>query len=163
MLRTGLIEDLEKKVESSFLDSLDSQNTTPGEGRSIYNPYHDKFNKSDPKIVIDGEEQTQDLMEVVGATMTGPNANDNSVIAFHDNSSAIKGYETKNLQPVDPGQPCEMLPTDVHTHITFTAETHNFPTGIAPFPGAATGIGGRIRDGHATGTGFHGGGRYRYR
>jgi phosphoribosylformylglycinamidine synthase len=32
-------------------------------------------------------------------------------------------------------------------HITFTAETHNFPTGIAPFPGAATGIGGRLRDG----------------
>ena len=105
------------------------------------------------KIVIDGKEQEEDLMNVVGATMTGPNANDNSVIAFHDNSSAITGYETKNLQPVDPGQPCEMLPTDVHTHITFTAETHNFPTGIAPFPGAATGIGGRIRDGHATGTG----------
>lgn len=32
-------------------------------------------------------------------------------------------------------------------------ETHNFPTGVAPFPGAATGIGGRLRDGHATGTG----------
>ena len=46
-----------------------------------------------------------------------------------------------------------MVPTEVHSHITFTAETHNFPTGIAPFPGAATGIGGRIRDGHATGTG----------
>ena len=30
-----------------------------------------------------------------------------------------------------------------------TAETHNFPTGVCPFPGAATGIGGRIRDGQS--------------
>jgi phosphoribosylformylglycinamidine (FGAM) synthase-like enzyme len=37
--------------------------------------------------------------------------------------------------------------------VTFTAETHNFPSGVAPFPGAETGTGGRIRDGHATGTG----------
>lgn len=105
------------------------------------------------KIVIDGEEQTQDLMSVVGATMNGKNANDNSLIAFHDNSSAIRGYQMRNLQPTQPGGPCEMVPTEVYSHITFTAETHNFPTGIAPFPGAATGIGGRIRDGHATGTG----------
>lgn len=33
------------------------------------------------------------------------------------------------------------------------AETHNFPSGVAPFPGAETGTGGRIRDGHATGRG----------
>ena len=38
-------------------------------------------------------------------------------------------------------------------HIIFTAETHNFPTGVAPFPGAETGTGGRIRDVHATGKG----------
>ncbi len=38
-------------------------------------------------------------------------------------------------------------------HIIFTAETHNFPSGVAPFPGAETGTGGRIRDVHATGRG----------
>ena len=36
---------------------------------------------------------------------------------------------------------------------TFNAETHNFPTAIAPFPGAATGVGGRIRDTQAVGRG----------
>jgi len=40
-------------------------------------------------------------------------------------------------------------------HITLTAETHNFPTGVAPFPGAATGTGGRQRDQHAIGRGAH--------
>ena len=65
------------------------------------------------KIVIDGEEQTEDLMNVVGATMNGKNANDNSLIAFHDNSSAIRGYQTQNLQPREPGNPSEMTPTDV--------------------------------------------------
>jgi phosphoribosylformylglycinamidine synthase len=39
--------------------------------------------------------------------------------------------------------------------ITLTAETHNFPTGVAPFPGATTGTGGRIRDNQATGRGAH--------
>ena len=38
-------------------------------------------------------------------------------------------------------------------HIIFTAETHNFPSGVAPFPGAETGTGGRIRDVQATGRG----------
>ena len=40
-------------------------------------------------------------------------------------------------------------------HLTLTAETHNFPTGVAPFPGAATGVGGRQRDTHAIGRGSH--------
>jgi phosphoribosylformylglycinamidine synthase len=38
---------------------------------------------------------------------------------------------------------------DLDYHIIFTAETHNFPSGVAPFPGAETGTGGRIRDVHA--------------
>src|SRR3989338_4652107 len=42
---------------------------------------------------------------------------------------------------------------EVTYHIIFTAETHNFPSGVAPFPGAETGTGGRVRDVHATGKG----------
>lgn len=80
------------------------------------------------KIVIDGEEQKQDLMDVVGSTMTGPMANDNSIIAFHDNSSAIRGYPGQSLMPSEPGKPCKMEPRDALAHITFTAETHNFPS-----------------------------------
>src|SRR6202042_855053 len=40
-----------------------------------------------------------------------------------------------------------------HRHLLLTAETHNFPSGVAPFPGAETGTGGRIRDTAATGKG----------
>ena len=43
--------------------------------------------------------------------------------------------------------------TRLHYDIIFTAETHNFPSGVAPFPGAETGTGGRIRDVQATGRG----------
>ena len=46
-----------------------------------------------------------------------------------------------------------MLPEELDYDIIFTAETHNFPSGVAPFPGAETGTGGRIRDVHATGRG----------
>lgn len=79
---------------------------------------------------------------------------DNSTLAFCDNSSAIDGFDTKHLirdNPMTEGSPYHVK--NVHTNILFTAETHNFPTGIAPFPGAATGIGGRIRDVQAIGRG----------
>ena len=45
------------------------------------------------------------------------------------------------------------MASDPEYHVIFTAETHNFPSGVAPFPGAETGTGGRIRDVHATGRG----------
>lgn len=74
---------------------------------------------------------------------------DNSLIAMKDNSSAIKGYRINYFQPL--GREFEIIRKMVHP--IFTAETHNFPTGIAPFPGAATGTGGRIRDIQAMGRG----------
>ena len=61
------------------------------------------------------------------------NPNNVSLVAFSDDASAIKG-----IYDINP---------------TLTAETHNFPTGIAPFEGASTGVGGRIRDTIAIGKG----------
>lgn len=55
--------------------------------------------------------------------------------------------------PSKPGQPSPVEPTTRDLDVLFTAETHNFPCAVAPFPGAETGAGGRIRDTHATGTG----------
>lgn len=101
--------------------------------------------------VIDDEEQKETLMEIVQATLE---ANpDNSVIAFKDNSSGIKGRDIKTILPTQPGEPAAFSMQDNHYHILFTAETHNFPTGVAPFPGAETGTGGRIRDVQGTGRG----------
>ncbi|OPL21493.1 phosphoribosylformylglycinamidine synthase, partial [Mytilus galloprovincialis] len=86
---------------------------------------------------------------------TQENSNKNNVIQFSDNSSAIKGFDVKVIQPVNTTEVSKMEEIDAGRHIIFTAETHNFPTGVAPFPGATTGTGGRIRDVQATGRGAH--------
>ena len=57
------------------------------------------------------------------------------------------------LIPQTPGESSMFIQKPVNYGITFTSETHNFPTGIAPFPGASTGTGGRIRDNQAVGRG----------
>jgi len=103
------------------------------------------------KQVIDGKEMEETLMEVVKSTL---DANpDNSVIAFKDNSSAVQGRRIETIFPQTPGMPAPFAREQALYHIIFTAETHNFPTGVAPFPGAETGTGGRIRDVQATGRG----------
>jgi len=76
-----------------------------------------------------------------------------SVIAFNDNSSAIVGSEIQTLIPNMPGLPSAFTLQAVTYHPLLTVETHNFPTGVAPFPGAETGTGGRIRDIQGTGQG----------
>jgi len=87
---------------------------------------------------------------------TTSKTNQNSVIAFHDNSSAIRGYDNiPVLNPADVGSPSPMIITSKTVHPILTAETHNFPCGVAPFPGAETGTGGRLRDVMATGQGAH--------
>ncbi|MBI3593188.1 MAG: phosphoribosylformylglycinamidine synthase, partial [Nitrospirae bacterium] len=103
------------------------------------------------RLVIDGKAVPESLMEIVKEPYKrNPN---NSVIAFKDNSSAIRGCEISTLIPEKPGDPSLFREENVTYHIIFTAETHNFPSGVAPFPGAETGTGGRIRDVHATGRG----------
>ena len=57
------------------------------------------------------------------------------------------------LTASEPLGPSPLVPTPVLLHPTLTAETHNFPSGVAPYPGAATGAGGRIRDNQAVGRG----------
>jgi phosphoribosylformylglycinamidine synthase len=103
------------------------------------------------RLVIDGEEAPKHLFQVVREPYeANPN---NSVIAFHDNSSAIRGFPVTALVTADPGGPSPLIGRELDLDIIFTAETHNFPSGVAPFPGAETGTGGRLRDVHATGRG----------
>jgi len=103
------------------------------------------------RLVIDGEEIPKHLIALIKEPLeANPN---NSVIAFKDNSSGIRGYPIRTIVPAHPGEPCPFVAADLDYHIIFTAETHNFPSGVAPFPGAETGTGGRIRDVHATGRG----------
>jgi phosphoribosylformylglycinamidine synthase len=103
------------------------------------------------KLIVDGKEIPGNLMKIVKATYdANPN---NSVIAFSDNSSAITGRDITTIIPETIGKPSAFRASQRKYHIIFTAETHNFPSGVAPFPGAETGTGGRIRDVQATGTG----------
>ena len=103
------------------------------------------------RLVIDGAEAPRSLMEIVQAPWRA--APGRSVIAFSDNSSAIEGFEAETLVPREPGRPGPLERRRLTEHVLLTAETHNFPTGVAPFPGAETGAGGRIRDVHAAGRG----------
>jgi phosphoribosylformylglycinamidine synthase len=103
------------------------------------------------RLVIDGQEIPHTLMEIIKHPLI--NNPGNSVIAFKDNSSAIRGYTISTIIPEHIGRPSRFQEKKLDYHIIFTAETHNFPTGVAPFPGAETGTGGRIRDVHATGKG----------
>ena len=73
----------------------------------------------------------------------------------YDNSSAILGYTVPTLAPRNPRAASAITSGSTLLHPILTAETHNFPTGVAPFAGAETGTGGRLRDVQATGRGAH--------
>ena len=103
------------------------------------------------KMVIDGIEKPGTLFDMVKGTLVG----DNSVIAFHDNSSSIRGGEVLTILPVNPTSCSSFVQNRLTLHPILTAETHNFPTGVAPFAGAETGTGGRLRDVMATGQGAY--------
>jgi phosphoribosylformylglycinamidine synthase len=103
------------------------------------------------RLIIDGKEAPKHLISMLQDPLdTNP---ENSVIAFKDNSSGIRGFHIQTLLPTVFGEPGAFILQERDYHIIFTAETHNFPSGVAPFPGAETGTGGRIRDVHATGKG----------
>lgn len=115
------------------------------------NSEHSRHGYFKGQQIIDGQTMPETLLEIVQSTLEANPSN--SIIAFKDNSSGIRGYDCWTIIPNKPGQPSPFVKEKFTYHIIFTAETHNFPTGVAPFPGAETGTGGRIRDIQATGKG----------
>lgn len=105
------------------------------------------------RMIIDGEEQKETLFSLIMGTQH--HSNQNNVIKFCDNSSGIKGMELECMYPTNPAQASQYETRRTTRHVIFTAETHNFPTGVAPFSGATTGTGGRIRDVQSAGKGGH--------
>ncbi|XP_033820759.1 phosphoribosylformylglycinamidine synthase [Periophthalmus magnuspinnatus] len=105
------------------------------------------------RMLIDGQEKTDTLFSLIMDTQR--HTNPNNIIKFCDNSSGIKGMELDFLYPKDPSQASLYETRKSLRHVIFTAETHNFPTGVAPFSGATTGTGGRIRDVQSAGQGGH--------
>ncbi|KAK9795604.1 hypothetical protein WJX73_007566 [Symbiochloris irregularis] len=103
------------------------------------------------QLILDGQAAPHTLMKLVKEPL---DANPrNSVIGFHDNSSAMRGTKVKALLPSQCAAPGDLALQERDWDILLTAETHNFPCAVAPYPGAETGAGGRMRDTHATGIG----------
>ncbi len=100
------------------------------------------------RFVIDGHEKPESLLEMLKApylALQGTPA-DNTEIAFADNASAVTGFPVRLLVPRHPGRLSEYIWAVRLLHILFSGETHNYPGQVAPNPGAATEIGGEIRD-----------------
>ena len=100
-------------------------------------------------FILNGQKQEHSLFGMIRQThQAHPQG---TIVAYKDNSSIIEGADIGRFYP-DSGS----LKYDFHsetTHILMKVETHNHPTAIAPFAGAATGSGGEIRDEGATGRG----------
>lgn len=102
-------------------------------------------------FVIDGEEQPISLFKMIKET-SKQNPND-IVSAYKDNVAFIKGPVVEQFAPKRADIPEYYEKNDFESVISLKAETHNFPTTVEPFNGAATGSGGEIRDRLAGGKG----------
>jgi phosphoribosylformylglycinamidine synthase len=106
---------------------------------------HKIFNAS---WTVDGAEQPLSLFGMIRETHKAHP--EGTVVAYSDNASVIEGAQIRRFYPQGDGKYAYVEDT---THILAKVETHNHPTAISPFPGAATGSGGEIRDEGATGRG----------
>ena len=147
------MDDWDKNLYYNYFVKEEGRDPTIVEIRDLdnANSEHSRHGYFRGRQVIDGAPMPETLMEIVKSTLKANPSN--SIIAFKDNSSGIRGYDCWTILPEQPGKPAPFGKKKVTYHIIFTAETHNFPTGVAPFPGAETGTGGRIRDVQATGQG----------
>ncbi|MEM9207732.1 MAG: phosphoribosylformylglycinamidine synthase [Pseudomonadota bacterium] len=99
--------------------------------------------------VIDGEARDERLFGMIRTTTEA--APDGVLSAYSDNAAVIEGASGQRLMPDNDSRDWHYH--DEPIHILMKVETHNHPTAISPFPGAATGSGGEIRDEGATGLG----------
>jgi phosphoribosylformylglycinamidine synthase len=113
------------------------------------NSEHCRHKIFNAEYLLDGERQPLSLFKMIRrSTEASPGG---VLSAYKDNAAVMEGFEAGRFFP-DP----ETGAYGVHrepVHILMKVETHNHPTAISPFPGAATGSGGEIRDEGATGRG----------
>ncbi|VAW91317.1 Phosphoribosylformylglycinamidine synthase, synthetase subunit / Phosphoribosylformylglycinamidine synthase, glutamine amidotransferase subunit [hydrothermal vent metagenome] len=99
--------------------------------------------------IVDGQQQTRSLFNMIRNTHA---CHPQGILsAYKDNAAVMEGATTDRFMPDATSH--EYHYTKEPIHILMKVETHNHPTAIAPFPGAATGSGGEIRDEGATGRG----------
>ncbi len=120
-------------------------------GFSQVNSEHCRHKIFNGTFVIDGKEKPTSLFKLIKKTSeTNPN---DIVSAYKDNVAFIKGPVIEQFAPQTADKPDYYQTQDFESVISLKAETHNFPTTVEPFNGAATGSGGEIRDRLAGGKG----------
>lgn len=102
-------------------------------------------------FVIDATPQTRSLFDMIRHTEAV--AGHGTVVAYKDNSSVMTGGRITRWAPEASDVPSLYVARPDDVHVLMKVETHNHPTAISPFPGAATGAGGEIRDEGSTGRG----------
>jgi phosphoribosylformylglycinamidine synthase len=102
-------------------------------------------------FVIDGEPRPRSLFGMIRTTEEV--AGEGTVVAYRDNASVMVGGPRVRWLPERTDAPSPYRGREDDVHVLMKVETHNHPTAISPFPGAATGAGGEIRDEGATGRG----------
>tara|TARA_B100000768_G_scaffold42533_1_gene41395 strand:+ start:13563 stop:17225 length:3663 start_codon:yes stop_codon:yes gene_type:complete len=120
-------------------------------GFSQVNSEHCRHKIFNGTFIIDGEEKPTSLFKLIKETSKQhPNT---IVSAYKDNVAFVKGPVVEQFAPKSADKPDFYTTEDFESVISIKAETHNFPTTVEPFNGAATGSGGEIRDRLAGGKG----------
>lgn len=138
------LENLSKKLGRKLTDSEVF-------GFSQVNSEHCRHKIFNGTFEIDGKEMPSSLFKLIKKT-SAENPND-IVSAYKDNVAFVKGPNVKQWAPKSGDKPDWYEEKDFESVISLKAETHNFPTTVEPFNGAATGSGGEIRDRLAGGKG----------
>ncbi|MDA3893282.1 MAG: phosphoribosylformylglycinamidine synthase, partial [Salinivirgaceae bacterium] len=140
----GYLDGLAKKLGRKLTDSEVF-------GFSQVNSEHCRHKIFNGQFVIDGEEKKDSLFQLIKKTTnTNPN---NIVSAYKDNCAFMEGPSLEQFAPKTQDKPDFFEVKDYKSVYSLKAETHNFPTTVEPFNGAATGTGGEIRDRMAGGKG----------
>lgn len=131
------LNDLGKKIGRKLTDSEVF-------GFSQVNSEHCRHKIFNGVFIIDGQEKESSLFKLIKKTSE---ENPNKLVsAYKDNVAFNEGPVIEQFAPASQDKPDFFEIKDIKTVISLKAETHNFPTTVEPFNGAATGTGGEIRD-----------------
>ncbi|MDQ6684340.1 MAG: phosphoribosylformylglycinamidine synthase, partial [Pseudomonadota bacterium] len=115
------------------------------------NSEHCRHKIFNAEFSIDGEAQPLSMFDMIRNTERVSPAG--SIVAYRDNAAVMAGGPIERWAPLAQEGPSPYAAVQAAMHVLMKVETHNHPTAISPFPGAATGAGGEIRDEGATGRG----------
>ncbi len=138
-----------KEEEINYLEGLAKKLGRPLTDSEVFgfsqvNSEHCRHKIFNGQFIIDGEEKPDTLFKLIKKTTT---ANQNNVVsAYKDNCAFFQGHVLEQFAPASQEQSDFFEVTDYESVYSLKAETHNFPTTVEPFNGAATGSGGEIRD-----------------